>query len=181
MPHKRTFNYIFNYDFRLENIISVFTKTVTVTFNKNFTMKYVLLVVTFFISLTAFTQSDSTSIVQLLKDDYHTMMTHDLEKHKSNCTDDYLLIEKGEIWDMERESEWYKKEASKVYDRKDHFTFKLVNISGNTAYAVYHLQSDFTENGNSTSKYWNESAVFKKINDQWKIALIHSTPIAGKQ
>lgn len=146
-------------------------------------MKYVLLTVIFSVSLNAFTQSnnDSILIVQLLKDDYHTMMTHDLEKHKNNCTDDYLLIEKGEIWDMEMESEWYKKDASKVYDRKDHFTFKLINISGSTAYAVYHLQSDFTENGTLTTKHWSESAIFKKVHDQWKIALIHSTPVAGKQ
>jgi len=146
-------------------------------------MKYVLSGVIFSISLTAFPQSnnDSVAIIQLLKDDYHTMMTHDLEKHKSNCIKDYLLVEKGDVWDMEKESEWYKNDASKVYNRKDYFTFRLVNISGNTAYAIYHLQSDFTENGNSTTKYWNESAVFKKINDQWKIALIHSTPIAGKQ
>lgn len=150
---------------------------------KNFAMKYVLLIVIFSISLNAFTQTnnDSVAIIQLLKDDYHTMMTHDLEKHKRNCTDDYLLIENGEIWDMERESEWYKKDAIKVYNRKDYFTFRLVNISDNTAYAVYHLQSDFTENGNLTTKHWNESAIFKKVNDQWKIALIHSTPIAGNK
>ena len=146
-------------------------------------MKYVLLIIIIFLSCTVFAQNnnDSSAIIQLLKDDYHTMMTHDLEKHKSNCTDDYLLIENGEIWNMEKESEWYKKDASKVYDRKDYFSFRLVNISGNTAYAVYHLQSDFTEKGKLTTKRWNESAVFKKVYDQWKIALIHSTPIAGNE
>ena len=107
-------------------------------------MKYVLSGVIFSISLTAFPQSnnDSVAIIQLLKDDYHTMMTHDLEKHKSNCIKDYLLVEKGDVWDMEKESEWYKNDASKVYARKNYFTFRLVNISGNTAYAIYHLQSD---------------------------------------
>src|SRR5215467_3328264 len=106
-------------------------------------------------------KSDSAAIVQLLKSDYHTMMTHDLKQHMADCTDDYLLIEDGEIWNMEREANWYKEDASKVYDRKDYFDFKLVKILGNTADTVYHLQSDHTENGVLSTKRWFESVVFR--------------------
>ena len=95
----------------------------------------------------------------------------------NNCTEDYLLIEDGEIWNMEKEAEYYKQHTQRVIERNDNFDFKYLKISGNTAYAVYNLKSDITENGKLTQKNWNESAIFRKIDGNWKIALIHSTKI----
>lgn len=62
-------------------------------------MKYLLVLFGFFLFLTAHAQhqSDSAILVQLLKDDYKTMVSWDIEKHKGYCTDDYILIENGEI------------------------------------------------------------------------------------
>ncbi len=145
-------------------------------------MKYRFLTIAFLFSLHVLAQnnSDSAAIVQLLKADYGTMMTHDLKKHMEHCTDDYLLIENGELWNMDKEADWYKKDVNRIYIRKDYFDFKLISILGTTAYTVYELKSEFEENGVLTSKHWSESAVFRKVNDQWKIALIHSTPITAK-
>ena len=95
----------------------------------------------------------------------------------SNCTEDYLLIEDGDIWDMKEESKWYKNEGNKVTDRKDNFDFKYIRIDGNVAYAVYNLRSDIIKEGRPIQKNWNESTIFRKVNGEWKIALIHSTPI----
>ena len=105
------------------------------------------------------------------------MANMDLKSHMNNCTDDYLLIEAGDIWNMEKESEWYKNAANKVTERKDHFDFKYIRIDGNVAYAVYNLKSDIAKEGKLTQKNWNESTVFRKVNGEWKIALIHSTPV----
>lgn len=142
-------------------------------------MKYRLLIFTLFLSLTILAQEkkDSLEIVQLLKEDYHTMQTHDINKHKGYCTEDYLLIENGKIWNMDMEAEYYKKNAHRVIDRKDNFNFKFIRIFDNIAYAVYNLKSDFIENSILTQKNWNESAIFRKIEGEWEIELIHSTPI----
>ena len=56
-------------------------------------------------------KNDSSKIVQLLKEDYKTLASWDIEKHKDFCTDDYILIENGEIWNMEKEADNYKKTA----------------------------------------------------------------------
>jgi len=145
-------------------------------------MKYRLLILTLFLSITILAQEkkDSLEIVQLLKEDYHTMQTHDINKHKGYCTDNYLLIENGEIWNMDNEADGYKKDAHRVFDRKDYFDFKYIRIFENIAYAVYNLKSDIVENGNLTQKNWNESVIFRKIEGEWKIELIHSTPIEIK-
>jgi Domain of unknown function (DUF4440) len=146
-------------------------------------MKYRLLIFSFFLSINIFAQEkkDSLEIVQLLKEDYKTMETHDIKKHMGYCTPDYLLIENGDIWNMEMEADGYKKDAHRVIKRTDDFDFKYIRIFENTAYAVYNLKSDIIENGKVTSKNWNESVIFRKLDGKWKIELIHSTPVDIKK
>ena len=124
-------------------------------------------------------KSDSATIVQLLKDDYKTMQSWDTQKHIANCTKDYLLIENGEIWNLQKEVETYKANASRVLKRTDSFNILSVKIFGNMAYDVHHLKSVITENNNSITKVWNESVVFRKEEGRWKIALIHSSLLSS--
>lgn len=140
-------------------------------------MKWLACIFCLGFSAIAFSQDDTTAIIQLLKNDYSTMVNLDLNKHINNCTEDYLLIEAGDVWNMDREAQWYRDPSSKVNDRKDHFEFKYIRIDGDVAYAVYNLKSDITKDGKLTQKNWNESAIFRKVNGEWKIALIHSTPV----
>jgi hypothetical protein len=142
-------------------------------------MKWRLLICSLLVSKSIFSQekNDSTQIIQLLKDDYKTMVSNDIKTHMANCTDDYQLIENGEIWNMTREAEDYRKNANRVIERNDHFEFKYIKILENTAYTVYTLNSDIKENGKLKTLTWNESVIFRKIKGHWKIALIHSTKI----
>jgi hypothetical protein len=140
-------------------------------------MKWLICLLCLSPSIITFSQNDTTTIIQLLKNDYRTLLSLDLDKHKANCTKDYYLIEAGEILNMESEAQWYRDPSNKAEDRKDHFDFKHICIEGNTAYFIYNLKSDITKQGKLTQKNWNESAVFRKVNGEWKIALIHSTPV----
>ncbi len=141
-------------------------------------MKYILLLSSLLLTLKAFSnqENDSATIVKLLADDYKTMVNWDINTHVKNCTDNYLLIENGEIWDIKRESEYYRANANRVVERKDYFDIKYVRVHGDFAYAVYFLKSDINEDGNLKIMTWNESVIFRKIKDAWKIELIHSTP-----
>ena len=145
-------------------------------------MRYIFTILSVIVFQLGYSQksSDSTEIVHVLKEDYKTMVTHDINMHKSFCTEDYLLIENGEIWNMEREAIDYKKKELRVIERNDYFDFKYIRIEGNTAYAVYGLRSDIKETGKLTTRRWNESTIFRKVDGAWKIALIHSTPIVSK-
>ena len=125
-------------------------------------------------------KGDSIAIVQLLKDDYKTLEKFDANKHIAHCTKDYMLIEDGEVWTLQRELEYFKSNANRLLTRKDQFSIYKFSVSGNTAYLVYHLKSDINEKGKVTTKNWTESAVFRKDSKGWKIALIHSTTVASK-
>ncbi len=119
---------------------------------------------------------DSIAIVALLKSDYSTMQTINFERHRFNCTPNYLLIENGEVLTMVQEKDWYDKRKGKKIERSDNFDFRYIRVDGNTAHTVYNLKSIITEDGQTKNKIWNESVVLKKMNGQWKIELIHSTP-----
>ena len=62
-------------------------------------MKYRVLILTLFLSVTILSQEkkDSLEIVQLLKENYSTLQTCDISKHKERCTYNYLLSEDGDI------------------------------------------------------------------------------------
>lgn len=141
-------------------------------------MKSVLPVFFLLLAIKGFSQqeNDSATVIKLLTDDYKTMVNWDIDTHVRNVAPTYLLIENGEIWDIKKESEYYRSQANKPVERTDHFDIKYVRVYGDIAYTVYFLESDIKENGNLKIKTWNESVVFRKINGVWKIELIHSTP-----
>lgn len=141
-------------------------------------MKYCLLLSFALSSLDCSSQqtNDSATIVKLLKEDYATMGTLDIRAHLTNLTNDYLLLEHGEVWDAKTEIDSiYKKYADSIFTRTDFFTFQTVKISGDMAYGVWFLRSEFKQNGTITELKWNESGVFQRENGRWKIALIHSS------
>jgi len=141
-------------------------------------MKHILLVFLILVSLNGHSQiKDSIAIVNLIIDDYKTMGTWNLKKHVENTTENYLLIEKGEVLNLKMESDYYKTNAQRIIDRKNYFDFKYVRINGNNAYAVYNLKSEILEKGILKTYTWIESVILKKVNRKWKIELIHSTPI----
>lgn len=83
--------------------------------------------------------------------------------HLNNVTGDYFLIEKGDVWDINMELDSiYRKFSNKTFKRTDFFTIELVKVSGNIAYAVWHLRSEFNDNGNIRAVTWNESGAFRK-------------------
>ena len=143
----------------------------------------VLLLIDFLLGSTAlFAQhkSDSTEIMNLIAADYGTMRDWDIQKHVQNCTGNYTLIENGEIWDINKEKEYYLSNANKPVDRRDYFDVRFVNVYSNIAYTVYSLKSEITQNGSQKTYVWNESVICRKLDNKWKIELIHSTLVSKK-
>ena len=145
-------------------------------------MKYLLLFSLVSLSLNSFSQTnDSTRIIQLLKEDYATMGNMNIQAHLNNLTKDYLLLEHGQIWDAKTEVDSiYKKYANDKSTRTDHFAIKALKVSGDMAYGVWYLRSEFNSGDNKSELSWNESGVFRKERGQWKIALIHSSRLPEK-
>jgi ketosteroid isomerase-like protein len=124
---------------------------------------------------------DSTAIIQLLIRDYATLENFDFPAHAANVTEDYYLIEDGDLWDIEREKEYYLSNAHRKLERKNYFDIHSVRVIGDMAYAIYTLQSEITENGAMKGRRWMESAIFRRSNSGWKLEVLHSTRIDLKE
>ncbi len=121
---------------------------------------------------------DSVSITSLVRDDYATLANFDTLRHRRNCTYDYKLVEDGEVWNMDRELLHIASMANSKQTRTNEFIFKSVTIYSTTSYAIYHLRSVITQPDGKIKKYhWIETAILRKVANQWKIALIHSTQL----
>lgn len=120
-------------------------------------------------------------MVELLKSDYGTLANFDSANHVKNVTYDYVLVEEGEVWDLNRELQHFRENAKKKRTRTNDFKIHLVKFSGATGYAVYDLKSLITTEGKPRGYHWLETAIFRKISNQWKITLIHSTEIPPSQ
>lgn len=121
-------------------------------------------------------KADSVVIIDILRRDYSTLSTWDFNLHSSLTTDNYLLIENGEILTIKDDETYYNENRHRDLVRKNYFDIVFMDIAENNAYVVYNLKSDYLEKDTSITKNWIESAVFKKVDDEWKIALINSTP-----
>ncbi len=122
--------------------------------------------------------ADEQSVKQAVKNYYYVYSVKmDKDEYRSLLTKDYLLLENGEIFDIEGDITAIPDKDSR-YKRTDSFDFRLVKIEGDIAYAVYFLKSEITDKVNGIrNKEWLESAILRRSGEDWKIALLHSTRI----
>jgi ketosteroid isomerase-like protein len=119
---------------------------------------------------------DSKAIMHLVAEAYDVYYTRlDKQKYRAMLTDDYLLLENGEIMDANADIALMPTPQDE-YKRTDRFQFRSVKVEGDTAYAVYFLASDMNDKKNGPrSRKWLESAVLRHEGNSWRIALLHST------
>ena len=121
---------------------------------------------------------DASAVKQLIKDIYSVFYRdRDRQKYRSLLTEDYLLLEKGEILDVEGEAKLMPAPGSD-YRRTDAFDFRSVKLHGDTAYAVYFVKSTIVDKGHGVRNgEWLESAILRRNGKGWRVALLHSTMI----
>ncbi|HMA19627.1 MAG TPA: nuclear transport factor 2 family protein, partial [Gemmatimonadaceae bacterium] len=124
---------------------------------------------------------DAAAVKQLIKDYYSIYFTSlDKPRYRSLLTEDYRLLEDGEILDTEGDIGFMPKPEDD-YKRTDSFDFRYVKVQGDVAYAVYFLKSAITDRkeGARTKEYL-ESAILRRSAGAWRMALLHSTRVSGK-
>ena len=123
---------------------------------------------------------DDAAVLKLLVADYYRLffVEVDQDKYRALLTEDYLLLEHGDIQDVEKDITFMPKPADE-YRRVDAFDFKSLKIHQDTAYAVYILKSDIrTKKNGPTKRAWLESMIFRRAREgRWRIALLHSTKL----
>jgi ketosteroid isomerase-like protein len=97
--------------------------------------------------------------------------------YRSFMTDDYFLLENGELLDVAGDMAMLGA-LPENHVRTDKFDFRHIWVDGDLAYLVYFLESEMNDSKSGPrSKRWLESAVLRRIDGQWRAAVLHSTRI----
>jgi ketosteroid isomerase-like protein len=133
-------------------------------------------------TLTVWAGDDEEAVKQAVKNYYYLYFVKmDKNEYRSILTEDYLILENGELLDAEGDIALMP-EPDSSYERTDKFDFRYVKIEGDIAYTVYFLKAEIKDKTNGTiNKEWLESTILRRSGDGWKIALLHSTRITKPQ
>lgn len=101
----------------------------------------------------------------------------DYDRLRSLVTDDFELLEVGELWDIE-------KLISVIppggFERRNFFSPISVRIQGDLAWVSYWNKAIVVTGSESSERAWLESAVMLKSSAGWKIQMLHSTRIKSE-
>jgi ketosteroid isomerase-like protein len=98
-------------------------------------------------------------------------------------TDDFLLLENGEVWNNDTIASYLEHAAlrSPRPTRLNSIEVIDVKISGETAWIAYHNRATFSIDNQITRKaYWLESATAIKTEQGWKLDMLHSTRVSNE-
>jgi len=113
--------------------------------------------------------------------DYYKVYYTDLDrrKYRSMLTDDYVLLENGDIVSLEQDISLMPTPQDH-YQRKDTFDFRSVKIQKDVAYLVYFLKSDITDKqeGARHREYLESMILRRDTGGTWRVALLHSTKLS---
>ncbi|EGV43756.2 nuclear transport factor 2 family protein [Bizionia argentinensis JUB59] len=94
-------------------------------------------------------------------------------------TDDFIILEHGEVWTNETISNWCKE--AKLRDegtkRINTFDFFKAKKEGNRVWMAYHNYATFKKDTILGKMQWLESIVAVKQDSIWKLEMMHSTRI----
>ena len=119
-------------------------------------------------------QDQAGAIRQAVERYYAAYRGLDKAKYRACLTDDYLLLENGELLDADGDLAVMASPGS-GYERTDLFDFRSVKMQGNVAYAVYFLTSDIKDKQGARHREWLESMILRRSGTEWRTALLHST------
>ena len=134
--------------------------------------------------LTTFAQqkalSDEIQIQNLIQESFDTLFsTFNAGAIERYYTQDFILLEDGEIWDNEFIKNYFNEAIKKqpIPTRVNKFDFIKTEVDGNIAWIAYNNYATISRNGEIIRDiHWIESAVAIKTPNGWRLKMLHSTP-----
>lgn len=129
--------------------------------------------------------NDAQEIQQLIQDSFDSLFSnYQAELLDRFYTPDFLLLEQGEVWDMDF-IKTYLEDRSKnpnPVTRTNRFEFIKTEVFGERAWVAYHNWATFTKEGTAPREvYWLESASAVRTSEGWRLELLHSTRVENKK
>jgi len=137
---------------------------------------YLVLFILFF-NVNSFCQKEKDSIEASISKFFDGLSQIDANKLKAYTTDDFILLENGQLWNIDTLVNKMSDPKNAGIKRVNKFQFIKTEQNGTVAWVSYHNSADFSLNEKKQTVNWLESAVLQKENGRWKIKLLHSTRV----
>lgn len=124
------------------------------------------------------TTGEKQKIHQTIMDFFEGFSTRDIGTIKKHTTADFLLLEDAMLWNTDTIAHRFHQAKARGdnFTRVNSFDFIKTEIKGQTAWVAYHNTANISGDMPRTVK-WLESAVLMKRGNEWKIEMMHSTPV----
>lgn len=151
-------------------------------------MKYLLITFLLIQSHWLFAQqtvSEEIQIQNLIQNSFDGIFSDfDAQRLGEFYTEDFLLLEHGEVWDIEIVRGYLKRAKSNPNPprRTNRFEFIETKIFGDRAWVAYHNFATISRDGEVIQElYWLESATAVRTSTGWRLDMLHSTRAEGKK
>lgn len=122
-------------------------------------------------------QDDHAAIKESITRFFDGIAAIDLNAMKEWVTPDFLLLEDGQIWNLDTLAAQEPQMKQMDIKRINKLDFIRIETKGNMGWVAYHNRADIEIQGQSIILRWIESAVLIRDKNRWKIQLLHSTTI----
>lgn len=123
------------------------------------------------------TKTEQESVNQVLIKFFDGISALDLKLMQQCVTNDFLLLEGGDVWNMDTIAVYLKRYETGSFSRINALHFIRTEVNGNIAWVAYNNAAEIINKEEKRSAKWLESAVLIRAGNEWKIQLLHSTPL----
>ncbi len=146
-------------------------------------MKRIFQLLIMFIGITVMSQNSEMKkedqIKELITNSFQKIFSDlDPQSLDTYCTQDFLLLETGEVWDMDKMRNYLDRASKQEKNviRFNSFDFIEIKIEGKMAWVAYHNKAEFKSGEEVVRELnWLESATAILTEEGWKLQLLHST------
>ncbi len=126
-------------------------------------------------------EEDEKALESLIQDTFdHVWSELNEENIAKYHTEDFLLLEHGEVWNNDTISHYFEKalQQEDQAKRTNDFEFISIKIEGDMAWIAYwnNARFEYQEKPARLAR-WLESATATKTGEGWKLEMLHSTRV----
>ena len=147
--------------------------------------RFILLVLLFASFQVTAQDADQKQVENLIQNSFDEIFSnYNAEKLTNFYTEDFILLEHGEVWDMDFIRNYLGKAKSNPNPptRTNRFEFIKTLVEGDRAWVAYHNYATISRDGQLLRQlYWLESATAIRTANGWRLDMLHSTRVEPKK
>ena len=121
--------------------------------------------------------SEKAEVQQVITRFFDALSVANIPLMKAEVSDDFMLLENGEIWTIDTLANKISRPKPEGYLRQNSFDFLSTKIDRNRAYVYYKNKAEISSKTRNATIKWLESAILRKEKGRWRMEFMHSTPM----